>query len=415
MGRTSSSENLQKNIFLNTLGNLVYYFCQWLMTILVVHLASYSQAGYLSLAMNTSTSFAVIALFSMRNFQISDVRHEYTRHEYAGSRVLTCLAAFISCAVYAFAANSVFQALCITAFMLIRIAEDIVDVLHGENQKKGRYDYICRSYLMRGLASIVLFSLVLKLSGNLFVTLLAVAAVNLIIAFAYDWVRTSSLAEIKPVMFSRHVLKLLGECLPITVFTFLLNLEMLIPKQVLKAVVGYDELGIYSSIASPTLVIQLFATVAFSPIIPKLSAYLRDGEFDRFASMLRKTYLLIAGIAVLITAGAALLGRWGLTLLFGKSILSHYSLFMPVVWVSLLIGFIFILQSILIAMRQMKWMLIGMIADFALCCALVYPCINHFGSNGASIVQIIAYGVYLPYMIAVAEIQLYNMRNRHKS
>ena len=60
MSRTSSSENLQKNIFLNTIGNLVYYFCQWLMTILVVHLASYSQAGYLSLAMNTSTSFGLM-------------------------------------------------------------------------------------------------------------------------------------------------------------------------------------------------------------------------------------------------------------------------------------------------------------------------------------------------------------------
>ena len=53
-------QNENKKIFSdmmwNTVGNIVYCICQWVITILVVRFASYSEAGYLSLAMSTTST-----------------------------------------------------------------------------------------------------------------------------------------------------------------------------------------------------------------------------------------------------------------------------------------------------------------------------------------------------------------------
>ena len=62
--------SLAKEMMWNSIGNLVYCICQWVITILTVRLCSYEMAGYLSLAMSTSSTFSTISLFSMRNYQV---------------------------------------------------------------------------------------------------------------------------------------------------------------------------------------------------------------------------------------------------------------------------------------------------------------------------------------------------------
>jgi O-antigen/teichoic acid export membrane protein len=154
---TEHKSSLAKNMTWNTVGNLVYCVCQWIMTILVVKLDSYDGAGYLSLAMTTSSTFSTIAMFSMRNFQVSDIQNEFRDSEYLGSRLITCISSIILCYVYSLGSTSNYQMFCINAFMLIRIAESIVDVIHGIDQKYDRYDLIGKSYLLRGIATDIAF------------------------------------------------------------------------------------------------------------------------------------------------------------------------------------------------------------------------------------------------------------------
>ena len=404
--------SLKKNIMWNTFGSIWYSACQWVITIMVYYIASYEAAGYLSLAMTTSSSFSAISLFSMRNFQVSDVQGEYSRHVYVGSRILTCAAAWILCVVTSAFGNSPYQTLCIAAFMLVRVAEAITDVLHGEDQRHNRYDYIGKSYIIRGFLTAGIFAVGLKMTGNLLLTLFIIAGANLMVAILYDWIKTNHLAAIRPELFSRNVLELLKKCLPIVLFSFLLSLQNLIPKNVLQQVQGTEQLGIYSTIASPTLVVQVCASVAFNPFLPMISAAYTEGKYDSFLKMLRKTYLALIGLCVVVTAGALLLGRIGLTLLLGKQILEYYDLFMPIVWVTILTAIIWILSAIIIAMRQMKWLLIGIIADFILMIVAVQPCIDAFGKNGVSIIQLITYGSYIVFMVLVCEL---TVKNRKKT
>ncbi|MCI8483797.1 MAG: lipopolysaccharide biosynthesis protein [Lachnospiraceae bacterium] len=397
-------DDMKKNVAWNTFGSVFYCVCQWLITILVVWLDSYGTAGKLSLAMTTSSSFSAISLFSMRNYQVSDLKGEYSAGQYVSSRIITCIGAVLSCvAVSMFGNNTFYEVLCITAFMIVRVAEAIVDVLHGIDQKYVRYDLIGKSYIIRGIFTIASFSLGMWLIKDLLITLMIMAGLNLLTAIGYDWIQTGKLEEFQINLMDQKIIKLLAACGPIVIYSFLLSLENLIPKTLLKEMYGEEQLGIYSSMASPTLVVQVFASVAFNPFLPAFSLAYQQGEIKRFRNMFHKALAVLGAMCVLVTLGGMLLGRWGLRILFGPDILEHYYLFLPIVWCTILTALIWILSSLVVALRKIKWLLAGMAADFLLCVLAVEPIVNRYEKNGVSIVQIGAYVLYIIYLIVICE------------
>ena len=91
---------LVKNSIWNSIGILVYFACQWIMTIIVVRLTGdFVSSGNLALAMNITNFFATFALYNIRFFQVSDVTGEYKDSEYIMARVVTCVASIFLCAI----------------------------------------------------------------------------------------------------------------------------------------------------------------------------------------------------------------------------------------------------------------------------------------------------------------------------
>ena len=397
-----------KNVFYNTFGNIFYSFCQWLITIVVVYLENYEfgAAGILSLAMTTSSSFSAISLFSMRNYQISDTKGEFTQGQYVSSRIITCAAALVACIIYAIPGNNLFQILCIAAFMLVRIAESLADVLFGVDQMHDRYGLICLSCTLRGIMTAGSFIVVMRMTHNLVLTLFTMAVFNLLIVVIIDVRMTFKLEEIIIKLKDKSLIKLFKQCLPLVVFTFLLSLVNLIPKQVLNMVQGEDALGVYSSIASPTLVVQVFASVAFAPFIPKLAQLLEQKEYDKFLKIQRFTYIGLVVLAGVVLAGAVLLGRPALFLLFKEDILEYYDLFIPIVCCTILLAGVWVIDAIVVTVRRLKILLIGMAVDFVILCLITYPCITIYGQNGTSYAQIIALGLLLPFMAGICEFDI---------
>lgn len=400
-----TNQAMKKSILWNTSGSIFYYFCQWAITILVVRLSKdYIAAGNLSLAMTTSSTFSAISLFSMRNFQISDITEKYNNKIYVGSRIVTCFLAYFMCTIWIFANSySLLQRICIEAFMLIRIAEAMVDVLHGVAQKHWRYDLIGKSFFLRGILTILSFVLLIITTSDLKLTLVIMAALNLCCAIFFDLYQVKKIDVVTPVLKNKKVVQLLKECLPIVIFNFLLSLINLIPKLVLEKQAGTDLLGIYSSIASPTLIVQLFASVAFNPMVPLFTdAYLK-GDRKKYRQLLHKTLFLLVVLAITASAGGVLFGEFGLQILFGDKMKPYVSLLLPIIWCTLLTAFIWVLSAILIALRKTKALMYGMIAACLVCLLSVKKMILVYGMNGVSITQIIVMGLFLAYLFLLCE------------
>ena len=403
---------MKKNLLWNTIGTFLYTFAQWVLTVLVVRMDSYESAGYLAIAITASSTYLQIALYGMRNFQISDVRGEYQPGEYVGSRFLTCLFAVIACSLISAFSYSGYQYWCVEAFMLIRLAEAFVDVLYGEDQRFDRFDYIGKSYILRGIATIVMFVLGLKLTGDLFIALVLIAICNFLVATIYDLNKTAHLEKIAFTLKSPGMKSLLLTCAPIMIYNVLLYAQNLSPKNTIQAMMDTTQVGYYSSIASPTLVVQLLANVLFTPFLPKIAELYEEKKFDDFGQAMKKTLLVTIGMVVIVNLGAMLLGRWGLKLLYGPDILTHYELFMPLVNVTILYGLVFIMYSIVVILRKTLLLVIGMGVDFALNMIMIRPMVNTFGMNGATYNLMLTYGAYLLYLLVVSLLVVHKEKKR---
>ena len=287
--------------------------------------------------------------------------------------------------------------------MLVRVAEAIVDVMHGIDQKHERYDYIGKSYIYRGITTVVSFTLVEVLLHDLLASLFIMAALNLLIAFLYDWRKTHSLEYFVPVIKDKGVAELLKKCIPIVIFTFVLSLETLLPKNLLQMKYGAEALGIYSSISSPTLVVQVFASVVFTPFLPMVSQVYVNRDMMKFRKMLHRIYLMLAILGVVVTIGAMLFGKIGLKILLREDILQYYDLFMPIVWCTILTAGIWVMSAIMTAMRELKILLIGIIGDFALCLITMGYFVGTYEKNGVSLVQLLVFAINIIYMMIMFE------------
>lgn len=411
MDEKFSDSSMKKNVLWNTFGSIFYCGCQWLITVLVIWLSktAYDTAGVLSLAMTTSSSFSAISLFGMRNYQVSDVNGEYCVSEYVGSRIITCILAFVACAIYSLISKSVYVMLCVDAFMLIRVAEALADVLHGVNQKHDRYDLIGKSFIVRAILTVVSFSVSLLIKDDIFIALLVMAICNLAAAILFDWLHTGKLETVKPVLFSKKVYELLKVCTPLVIFNFLMSVQNLMAKESLANIYGREELGIYSTIATPTLVVQVFASVAFNPFLPKISKTYIDGKISEFRKLLYTVYLALAILCIVSLGGASILGKPVLGILFASKpdLLDYFYLFIPIVWCTIMIAFIWVLSAIVIALRRIRLLVWGMIIDFLGCALIVDYVVGNLGMNGVSYVQMITYGIYIAFIVVALEVILY--------
>jgi len=382
------------------------------MTILIVHIGNFSEAGYLSLAMSVSSTCAAIAAFSVRNYQITDTNEKYSDDNYIGCRILTCLISLLICFFVSLTYNDRYQVLCINLFMMIRVTEAFSDVLQGIEQKFERYDLIGKALFLKGGVLLALFSIV-AYYRNLACALLSMSGCSLLIVVIYELKNVVILERrrIRLSIWDQSIKSIIVECAPLVVFNFLLSAENMLSKTAVQRALGTSVLGIYSSIASPTLVVQLFATVAFAPFLPVISKMITNGNSDKLRIAIRKVYVFLITGSFAVCIGATVVGRWGLSLLFGEGILKYYNLFIPIVAVTCLNATIMVLSGILIAFRQIRNMVVGIIVDFAFFLLYLDPLVIHFGANGASYAQVIAFVFYIPWMVILCERELILINN----
>ena len=131
--------SLKSGIMWNTWGNIYYLFCQWLLTILVVRLANFEMAGELSYAMTLSNIFYSIAIYGMRNFQVSDIKNKYPNGTYIFSRLITSGLSIVLCLILLVISGYTFEkSLVIFMYVIFKLSETIFDVYSGIFQKQWR-------------------------------------------------------------------------------------------------------------------------------------------------------------------------------------------------------------------------------------------------------------------------------------
>lgn len=353
-------KSVQQNIIFNTVGSLVYYICQWLMSIIIVRISGYEAGGIWALAMSVTAAPAIVAMFNVRSYQVSDVNEQYSDKTYIRSRMYTNLLAYLVCVVMIFAYGySWYKSGIILVFMLFKVIEGFADVYYGIEQKWNRMDYVGISLAVRGVGSIIIFIVVLLITKNLLICTIGMCLFSVLVILLYDRriVNKRSKGRSNETVSTEGkyvVWSLLLTCIPLAIVAFLNNLSINIPRIYLEKEYGSAIMGYYSSVASPTLVVQLAATTIFAPLVPILATEYNNKNKKNFIEILMKFGAGVIGLSIVALIGSKLLARWGLVLLFGKGIEPYVYLFVPIVIISILIAINASLFSICTLQRSIK-------------------------------------------------------------
>lgn len=383
--------NMKKNVLWNTIGSVYYSFCQWLMTVIIVYLTSdFETIGVLGLTMTVTNSFTTISSFGMRSFQVSDLQNQYSNEDYIMSRRISAFVAYLLCLFYALAIGcDRNELISIMIYMLLRLVESTEDVYQGVLQKNWRFDVIGKSYLIRGTLQILMFVLVFYVTESLPYTFAAMFLSNFAVFIFYDVYNTNKIAKISGIKWNREILNLYKCCSILVIFNFAMSSLSTIVRVGLRDILGQECLGIYSTIASPTVIIQLVASVVFSPFIPYFTeVYIKKDE-KRFKKYIINSVAIFGASFVIISVLGLLFGKLALSILYNEEIAENYQLLLPLLWCTFFIACVWFLADILIAIRKTKILLIGAIVSLLINFIQNKYFILYFGANGASYSQIV--------------------------
>lgn len=390
----------------NSVGNIVYLAAQWFLTYLVIRIMGYGNAGVFSVAMSVGTSLCSLAAYSMRNYQVSDLNSRFSNFQYICSRVITCTASLVACLIFlGFTDYTVKTSLCIFAYSIFKASEAFSDVYQAVFQRFRRMDYVGKAYLLKSVADVVIFGILLFSTNDLLVAIVGLAIVSWLEVFLYEGNHAKRLdtkdeegrsyQASTNSMFFKGTWKLLLVCLPLAVCGFLSTTMGQVPRLFLEWRLGEEALGIYTTVAMPVMLLQVVANYIFTPLIVPFAKHYQDRNMKGFVGLFAKTLGIIGCISLVAFFGFWLLGDWIMSLFFGSSILPYLYLFYPLLISGILVAIFWFFSSLITIFRDLTALLVISICSFLVTVFSSVPLLDTFGLNGATYAYIAALFVFV--------------------
>lgn len=395
---------LRKNLLFNTAGSLVFYVCQAAMNLLVTALAGVQANGLLATAMTIANVGLSLASYGMRTFQVSDLEGKYADRTYLLSRYLTVSAAWAGCMAFAFFNSySAAQRWVIFLYTGYRLVESFSDVWHAWLQKDERMDIVGVSFGARGLLTAGVVVAGLWLTRDLVATLAVLLALNAAYVLAVDVPLARRRADLaRPAAPGRGVLALLWECLPLAVYASLNTSIASAPRYFCERLLGPVQLNYFANVFLPVMLLQVAAVYLFVPFITTFSRLWATRGRAGYFRGLRVMFLCLGALWAAGAAGAALLGRWGLSLLYPSTpeILQYAGLLQPLAACSVLTVLATVLCNLLTIARGMRGLILGNLAGLAAALAFSAPFIRRFGIWGTAWATLAAIAIQAACLLA---------------
>ena len=387
--------SIAQNTMFNTVGSCFYLVCQWLITVLVVRLGSVEYGGILSLSMSVTNIFFTLSTFGIHGYQVTDYKHKFSTGEYITTRLFTCSSALVLCIVYNLVSysQSRYETACIIVYMLFRIGEALSDENHAIQQVSERMDYICWSFIMRGILLISTFAGTMILTHDLLTAIGVMTASTMMVVLFYEFPVCKKLDSFTMRFSIKKTLLMLRDNWPLMANSLLMVLLVSHPRTRLNALWGSYWMGIYGSVAAPAAIVQSVMPWLYNPALIVFARYWNEKEKKGFYSLHRRMVLLLCGTAAAAFIGAALLGHWGLNLLFGEEIAAHDSLLLPTLATTTLIAVEYYLGALLTVARKLKSIVAANAAALAVTFLFSDMLIRPYGPNGVNLIVCISMSI----------------------
>lgn len=388
--------SLKSNVIWNTFGTVFYQGCIWLITVLVVRLSNdYSNSGSLAFAMSIGNITFALGTYNMRTYQVADTEGRYAPNNYVAFRCVTMGISAIACGLYTVAIAPTAATLLVSlVYILFKLDEAFANVFYTIDQIGMRLDIAGKSMLIRGAICVAAFSGSMLLTHSLTISVLCMYIGCLAVTFAFDVTNTRCIEpNIIPQIERQQVKALLIECLPsvsaLIVSTFIVSSA----RQYYGIVYGENNLGIYASVATPCVIIQVLAQNIYTPFLgPIAEAFNAEHRIDARKAF-GKLLCGVMAIGLVISAMLSLASKPLLTMLYGESISPYTWLLGPVLVVTTEAACTALITDALVVFGKLKTTLVVNASALLVMLAVIVPTCSCWDMNGVSISLICGFSV----------------------
>ena len=173
-----NNQSIDRDSFLwNMIGSMLMAFQSVIMLMILTRVLGLVDAGVFTIAFANANLFLNIGKYGMRNFQVSDVKKQFSFADYKISRIITVIAMLLTSVGYTLYTAyendySAEKTQIIIWMCLFKIVDAAEDIYHGYYQQENRLDIASKCLALRMLSTILVFSLGLIFFKNQLIALI---------------------------------------------------------------------------------------------------------------------------------------------------------------------------------------------------------------------------------------------------
>jgi O-antigen/teichoic acid export membrane protein len=337
-------------------GNTVYALSQWAVFSILTKTTTLEVVGRFALGLAITAPVFLFANLQLRSLQATDVSGRTAFSDYFGLRLATTSGALLFIAITTLVGRySPALASVILLLALSKAIDALVDVCHGELQRRERFNSIASSTVLRSLMSLVGFTIAATLTGSLPLAIVGMCIGSLITLIFYDAGTLSTINSLHPLprttaspVFSvtfisslrptwrrARLHEILSTALPLGIVTLLSSLNVNIPRYFVGSHCGSATLGVYASLTAVVTGLYVIQIAVSQAVLPRLSRHFVEG--DRWAFLKIATFVVAFGTSngLFIVLLSVFGGAHFLRLLFSHEFIASTPLFTLIAVVSI--------------------------------------------------------------------------------
>ncbi len=322
---TTARKSDAGNYIWNSIGGMLNAGQSVFILMVVTRVCGLEAAGIFSIAFATGNLFLYLGNYGVRNYQVSDLKEQYAFKDYLWHRfftVLLMILASIAFCVYSSATGkySSEKTWTVFAMCILKSIDCLEEVFEGRYQQRGRLDRSGKMMTMRLVVSIggMLAALMIWKDLLLSTWVAVVLAAMTVIVMAWLYRETAAL-KMGPVS-TLHMKGLMMACFPVCAANFLSFYLINAPKYAIDAVMNETVQAEYNFIAMPVFVIQLMNMFMYQPVLVKMTLAWNGRKTKEFMGYFRRILAGLLAIAVVVLAGAWVLGIPVLSILYATDL-----------------------------------------------------------------------------------------------
>lgn len=404
----------RKTFVWNMIGGFCNSVTSFLLLLFVTRILGSNEGGIFSFAFATAQLMLTIGKFGVRAYQATDVQTKISYTDYLVFRIITGLLMILFSGIYVlwngYSGQKLYIILCVC---LIKLADAVEDVFHGELQRIGKLDVAGKLLTIRNITTILIFLICLLFTKQLFNTCLITAIISIVFCLVINVYYTQKYSRIRCVPCKHSIVQLFWDCLPLFVGAFLSLYIYNSPKNAIDHYLSYEYQTYYSILFMPAFVINLFSEFVFKPLLTNLALLWENVKVETFLKLVFRLLGLVLGLTIIAMLGAYFVGVPILSFVYGVELYPYQGDLLLLMCGGGFGAAVYLLNNVLTSMRKQNAILIGY-ALFAIFIGNISPIfVKKFYIRGAAISYLLSIaGLFTFFFIVLIVNSLLKMKNR---